>query len=139
MCDLSKVLHELSATSFLGNGAKQGASSTLSAESKDFRRSVGWDKPCGNQPFPWDLKCLPPTCGTRSRLPEVATPCELLQTQLRSSPRVHIINQQLLLLCGTQARPPLQCLWGHSKSTADNSNHGEKFLPYLACEGLMAI
>ena len=88
---------------------KKGASSTLPAESKDFGHNVGWTSPV--EPFPWDLKCLLPTCG-RELIAEVATPCELLQRQLCSSPLVHVINQQLLPLRGTRARPPLQCPMG---------------------------
>ena len=88
---------------------KKGASSTLPAESKDFGHSVGWTSPV--EPFSWDLKCLLPTCG-QELIAEVATPCELLQRQLCSSPRVHVINQQLLPIRGTRARPPLQCPLG---------------------------
>lgn len=112
-----------------------GASSTLSAESKDFRRSVGRTSPV--EPFPWDLKCLPPTCGWEP-IAEVATPCELLQTQLRSSPRVHIINQQLLLLCGTRARPPLQCPVGTFQVCGRQLTSGRSFC-HAWLKGLMAI
>ena len=89
----------------LGNGARKGSNFYSLSREQGFQAQCGMDKPCGAIPLGLEMPA-PQMC--RELIAEVATPCELLQRQLRSSPPVHVINQQLLLLCGTWARPPPQ-------------------------------